>query len=311
MAIFKLQPAHTDYLWGGTRLREEFGKKIDGIVAETWELSVHPDGLSTIIESDSPYNNRPLTEYLAENPEALGREGQLPILIKFIDAAKDLSIQVHPDDAYGLAHENQQGKTECWYIMDAEPGASIYYGVNRELTRDEFRQSIENGTLLEVLNKVPVKAGDFFYIPAGTIHAIGAGILIAEIQQNSNITYRVYDFNRRDANGNLRELHIDKAIAVSDLTPPKAEYDFNGHLCQTPYFTVDKLTVSSELHCNPANFHGKKSFHSLLILDGNGSLTDGETTYEVKKGNSFFVSADHTIYTLNGSFSMLLTTLGE
>lgn len=311
MAIFKLQPAHTDYLWGGTRLREEFGKNFNGIVAETWELSIHPDGHSIITETDSSYNHRPLAEYLADHPDALGKRGKLPILIKFIDAAQDLSIQVHPNDEYALAHENQFGKTECWYIIDAKPNASIYYGVNKNLTKEEFRSAIENGTVLDVLNKVPVKAGDFFFIPAGTIHAIGAGILIAEIQQNSNVTYRVYDFNRRDAKGNLRELHIDKAIAVSDLTPPQSELDFNGHLCQTPYFTVDKLTVSSELHCDPANFHGKKSFHSLLILEGNGRLTDGEISYEVKKGDSFFISADHPIYSLNGSFTMLLTTLGE
>lgn len=308
--IFKLYPAHKDYLWGGTRLNKEFGKNREGIVAETWELSIHPDGTSTIVDSDSPYNNRPLTEYLKDHPEAIGNDKELPILIKFIDAEKDLSIQVHPDDAYGLAKEGQNGKTECWYILDAEPDAFLYYGVNRELSKEEFRSAIENGTLLDVLNKVPVKKGDFFFIPAGTVHAIGAGIMIAEIQQNSNVTYRVYDFNRRDANGNLRELHVDKAIEVSTLTPPKTDYDFGGHLCQCEYFTVDKVQVRSELSCNPQNHQGKTSFHSLLILEGEGSITDGEITYPLTKGDSFFITADHNLYTLNGSFTMLQTTLG-
>ena len=309
--IFQLYPAHKDYLWGGKRLSKEFNKNREGIVAETWELSVHPDGVSTIIHSGSPYNNRPLTEYLAEHPEAIGNGKELPILIKFIDAEKDLSIQVHPDNEYGLKHEGQFGKTECWYILDAEPDAFLYYGVNRELTKKEFRKAIEDNTLLDVLNKVPVKKGDFFFIPAGTIHAIGAGIMIAEIQQNSNVTYRVYDFNRRDANGNLRELHVDKAIEVSTLTPPQTEYDFGGHLCQCPYFTVDKVEVTSTLSCNPGSHQGRASFHSLLILEGEGSLTDGEVTYPFQKGDSFFISADHTTYTLNGSFVMLQTTLGK
>lgn len=308
--IFKLSPAHKDYLWGGTRLKKEFNKKFEGIVAETWELSVHPDGTSTIVESDSPYNNRLLTEYLAEHPEAIGNGKELPILIKFIDAEKDLSIQVHPDNEYGLKHEGQFGKTECWYILDAEPGAFLYYGVNRELTKEEFRQAIENNTLLDVLNKVPVKKGDFFFIPAGTIHAIGAGIMIAEIQQNSNVTYRVFDFNRRDANGNLRELHVDKAIEVSTLTPPQTEFDFGGHLCRCPYFTVDKVEITSSVSYHPQSRQNKTSFHSILVLDGSGSITDDEITYPLEKGDSFFVSADHSTYTLNGSLTILHTTLG-
>lgn len=311
MAIFKLYPAHKDYLWGGQRLNQEFNKGREGIVAETWELSVHPDGPSTLIQPGGPYDNRPLSDYLADNPQALGREGDLAILIKLIDAAKDLSIQVHPDNDYALAREGQAGKTECWYILDAQPKASIYYGLKEALSREDLRAAIENNRLLDKLNKVEVKAGDFFYIPAGTIHAIGAGILIAEIQQNSNVTYRVFDFNRRDKEGNLRELHIDKAIEVAKLSPSKTDYDFNGHLCQTPYFTVDKLEVTSELSANPANFQGKTSFHSLLVLDGKGSLTDGQIAFPVQKGDSFFISADHTTYHLNGHFTILLTTLGQ
>lgn len=309
--IFKLYPAHKDYLWGGTRLKEEFFKPYTGIVAETWELSVHPDGPSIITGSGTSYDGKPLAEYLAAEPQALGQAGELPILIKLIDAAKDLSIQVHPDNEYALEHEHQFGKTECWYVLDAAPDAFLYYGVNRPLSRAELRQAIEDNTLLDVLRRVPVQKGDFFFIPAGTIHAIGAGLLIAEIQQSSNVTYRVYDFNRKDANGKTRELHVEQAIAVADLNPAKEDFDFGGHLCQCPYFTVDKIIVRNPLHYNPQNYQGRASFHSLLILDGVGTLTDGSASYSLQKGDSFFVSADHTAYSVDGSFTMLLTTLGK
>ncbi len=309
--IFKLYPAHKDYLWGGTRLNKEFFKNRPGIVAETWELSVHPDGPSVITGSGTAYDGQTLAAYLAAEPQALGQPGELPILIKFIDAAKDLSIQVHPDNEYALAHEGQLGKTECWYVLDAAPGAFLYYGVNRPLSREDFRRAIEENTLLDVLRRVPVKKGDFFFIPAGTIHAIGAGILVAEIQQNSNVTYRVYDFNRKDANGQLRQLHIEQAIAVSDLTPTREDFDFAGHLCQCPYFTVDKIIVRNPLRYDPQSYQGRASFHSLLILDGVGTLTDGQVSYPLRKGDSFFVSADHSAYTVDGNFTMLLTTLGQ
>ncbi len=305
--IFKLYPAHKDYLWGGTRLREEYDKNFTGIVAETWELSVHPDGHSVIVAPESSYHGKTLAEYLKDHPLVLGREGELPILIKFIDAKKDLSIQVHPDNEYALKHEGQFGKTECWYILDAEPEAFLYYGVNRSLSREELRTAIENKTLLDVLRRVPVKKGDFFFIPAGTIHAIGAGIVIAEIQQNSNVTYRVYDFDRKDASGQLRELHIEQSIAVSDLEPSRENYDFGGHLCQCPYFTVDKLTISAPCRLDPSG----ASFHSLLILEGSGSLSDGKDVYPLRKGDSVFVSADHAPYTLEGSLTLLQTTLGS
>ena len=197
MAILKLKPSGKDYLWGGRRLIEEYGKEFDGEkLAETWELSCHPDGPSYVDSGE--YKGETLSEYiLMEGKKVTGTHSrpyeQFPLLIKFIDAHDDLSIQVHPDDSYAIAHENQYGKTEMWYIVDCEEGASLYYGFAREISREEFAGRIRNHTLLEVLNKVEVQKGDVLFIESGTIHAIGSGNLIAEIQQNSNVTYRVYD----------------------------------------------------------------------------------------------------------------------
>ena len=221
MALVRLLPAFKDYLWGGTKLKENYNKKTDlDIVAESWELSTHKDGQS-IVDSGE-YKGLTLSEYVEKlGKDALGTKGNafefFPILIKFIDAKGNLSIQVHPDNEYALRVEKEYGKTEMWYILDAEEGASLYYGTNKEITKDEFRARIEDNTILDVLKKVPVHKGDVFFIESGTIHAIGEGIVICEIQQNSNTTYRFYDYHRQDANGRERELHIDKSFDVADF----------------------------------------------------------------------------------------------
>ena len=221
MALVRLLPAFKDYLWGGTKLKENYNKKTDlDIVAESWELSTHKDGQS-IVDSGE-YKGLTLSEYVEKlGKDALGTKGNafefFPILIKFIDAKGNLSIQVHPDNEYALRVEKEYGKTEMWYILDAEEGASLYYGTNKEITKDEFRARIEDNTILDVLKKVPVHKGDVFFIESGTIHAIGEGIVICEIQQNSNTTYRFYDYHRKDANGRERELHIDKSFDVADF----------------------------------------------------------------------------------------------
>ena len=219
MRILKLKPACKDYLWGGRRLIEEYGKESDGdILAETWELSCHPDGPSVI--DNGPYAGRTLQQYIdAEGKAVLGtncrRFRDFPILTKFIDARDNLSIQVHPDNWYALKNEGQYGKTEMWYVMDAGEQAFLYYGFKREISREEFQERIQKDTLLEVLNAVPVQKGDVLFIESGTIHAIGKDILIAEIQQNSNVTYRVYDYGRVGRDGKKRDLHIEKALAGS------------------------------------------------------------------------------------------------
>jgi mannose-6-phosphate isomerase len=217
----KLSPTFKDYLWGGERLKNEFNKKCDMTpLAESWELSAHRDGQSVVIGGE--YDGLSLTEYIERiGKEALGENSAkydyFPLLIKLIDAKGDLSVQVHPSDEYALKNEGEYGKAEMWYILDCDEGACLYYGFSRTVSREEYADAIKEGRLCELLNRVPVKKGDVFFIPAGTVHAIGSGILICEIQQNSNTTYRVFDYNRRDKNGNLRPLHIEKALEVSCL----------------------------------------------------------------------------------------------
>ena len=227
MRPFELIPPIKDYIWGGTKLREEFGKE-SGLerLAESWELSCHKDGVSVI--SGGEFDGMTLSEFVEEHPEALGKNcGRFeffPVLIKLIDARDDLSVQVHPDDDYAMRVEGGYGKTEVWYVIDCEEGAELIYGFAEETDSDTFRRAIEEGTLLDIVNRVPVKKGDVFFIEAGTLHAIGKGILIAEIQQNSNTTYRVYDYGRLGADGKPRELHIDKALDVTRCTPPTVKY---------------------------------------------------------------------------------------
>ena len=219
MEILKLQPCGKDYLWGGTRLRDEYGKKIDLTpLAETWECSVHPDGPSMIANGE--FKGQTLAEVLKRHPEYLGskvKNGELPVLVKFIDAKQDLSVQVHPDDEYAREKEKDNGKTEMWYIIDADEGASLIYGFKHKVSKEILVRAIEKGELDKHLQKVEVHKGDLFFVPAGTVHGIGKGILLAEVQESSNVTYRVYDYDRVDKNGKKRELHFDKAVQVMDM----------------------------------------------------------------------------------------------
>lgn len=310
MSIFKLSPACKDYIWGGQNLITNYNKKntnAGDILAETWELSTHKDGASTI--ENGEYKNKSLADYIKENgKEVLGKNcdkfEDFPILIKFIDAQDNLSIQVHPNNEYALKNENQYGKTEMWYVTDCKEGAFLYFGFNKEVSKDEFKQRIENNTLLEVLNKVNVKKGDVFFIEAGTIHAIGKDIIIAEIQQNSNVTYRVYDYGRTDKDGNTRELHVDKALQVTDTKPPKIQTS-NNHLAHCEYFTVDKLVVDS----NYSNNVDTNSFVSILVLDGAGDIVVGSEKLTYQKGDSFFIPAQDTKYEITGNMEALVTTI--
>ncbi|MCI9402349.1 MAG: class I mannose-6-phosphate isomerase [Oscillospiraceae bacterium] len=309
MPILKLKPACKDYLWGGERLRGEYRVRSDcHPLAEAWMLSCHPDGPSLI--QGGPWDGKSLPEYLAQTPAALGSRGaafaQFPILIKFIDAAGDLSIQVHPSDEYAFAHEGgQQGKTEAWYILDAQPGARLYHGFQGRPSREEVEQAVADGTLTGLLRSVEVHKGDLFFIPSGTVHAIGAGILLAEIQQNSNLTYRLFDYGRLGADGKPRQLHVDKALAVMDRCPPRVDEDFGGHLVRCKYFTTDRLEGDFTAQCGPA------SFHSLLVLEGEGTLTQGGETLPIGQGDSLFLPADSGEYTVTGSCVLLRTTAGE
>ena len=321
MKAIKLNPAFKDYLWGGTKLRDEYGKKCDlDKVAESWELSCHKDGCSVV--ADGEYAGLTLPQDIEKAGKAvLGTDCEkfeyFPILIKLIDAKQNLSVQVHPDNDYAMRVEGEYGKTEMWYVVDCEPGAGLLYGFKHEISKEEFRRRIEDNTLLEVTNRVEVHPGDVFFIEAGTLHAIGEGILIAEIQQNSNTTYRVYDYGRVGADGKPRQLHSEKAIDVTRLAPatrpcgrPQAKPEaFEGGsvlpLASCDYFTVKEMEVTS----HAALMADEKSFHSLLLLDGSLTLSMGGEKLEMKKGDSVFVPAGSGDYTLTGKGRLILTTV--
>ena len=314
-----LSPAFKDYLWGGERLKTEYHKQTDLTpLAESWELSCHPDGNSRV--KNGSFQGMALAEVVAQHPDFVGagfsKGEDFPLLIKLIDAKDRLSVQVHPDDEYGRRVEHSAGKTEMWYIVDCDPGATLIYGFKKALTRQELRERIESNTLMEAVNEVPVHKGDVFFIEATTLHAIGKGILIAEIQQNSNVTYRVYDYGRKDAAGRPRPLHIDKAVEVVDrrpAAPPKVSRPSLRHegaeetLLQTcRYFTVRHVRLSGG-----ADFSvGAESFRHLLILDGRGELRWQGEPVPFGKGDSLFLPAGLGGYRLEGNAAFLLTAAG-
>lgn len=307
LSPIKLKSVCKDYIWGGTRLKTEFGKGIElEKVAESWELSAHKDGESTV--SGGQFDGRSFTEYIEKNKGAIGKNAEnfefFPILIKLIDAADNLSVQVHPSDEYALKYEGEYGKTEMWYVVDCEKDAFLYYGFSKQVTKEEFKERIQNNTLLEILNKVMVKKGDVFFIESGTIHAIGKGAFICEVQQNSNKTYRVYDYDRRDKNGNARELHIEKALDVTNLTPPKAYKTENDNiLAKCKYFTVEKFSCSEsgEIKLN------KDCFRSLIVLSGSAKLSLADTEMEIKKGDSVFIPAQDGTATVTGNCDIIVS----
>lgn len=318
--IVKLDPAFKDNLWGGTKIRDVYGKKCDfDVIGESWELSAHPDGQSRIAAGN--YKGMLFNDYLSIiGKEALGWKCQaldrFPILIKFIDAKQALSIQIHPDDEYALENENEFGKNEMWYVLDAEPGAFLYCGLSRDSSREEIEQRIENNTITEILNKIEVKRGDVVMVKAGTIHAIGAGIFICEIQQNSNCTYRMYDYDRRDKFGNPRELHVGKSLDV--VVPTKYVKDskseviinHNEHfsakrLVQCKYFEVVKYDIEDEAKI-PVD---ESSFISVVFFDGTGTIStdDYEDEMEFKGGESFFISAGKRNVIIKGKTTCVVT----
>lgn len=315
MAIIKLEPAFKDYIWGGTKLCDEFGKKCDyDKVAESWELSCHKDGNSVVANGDD--KGLTLAEYIEKHGKGvLGvnceKFDNFPILIKLIDAKDNLSVQVHPNNDYALRVEGEYGKTEMWYIVDCDEGATLLYGFKKKISKDEFAQRIADNTLLEVTNAVPVKKGDVFFIEAGTLHAIGKGILIAEIQQNSNTTYRIYDYGRVGNDGKPRELHVEKAKDVTNLCPAKAYPETaveqkDGYttklLSSCDYFTTYAVEVEEKAVLEA----DEKSFNSLLILEGEGEVA-ADDAVKFKKGDSIFVTAGTGKFTVDGKCKFVLT----
>ena len=297
MKIVKLYPECKDYLWGGEKLKTKYGKQTDKTpCAESWELSFHKDGLTRL------FSGKTLAETVTERDLGENVNGFpfFPVLIKFIDAKENLSVQVHPSDEYALANENSFGKTEMWYIVEVEQGAGIYLGFNHDVTKEEYERAIKEKRLTELLNFYEVKAGECYFIPSGTIHAIGKGCLICEIQQNSNLTYRVYDYGRKDKNGNERELHIEKALQVTKLTKHKNAPSTDDILGMSKYFTVKKLCVKNEVLGAD-----DKTFQCLTCVKGQGEI-DGQA---MQTGDSFFVPANYGKYTLKGDMEIVLTEI--
>lgn len=315
-----LRPSGKDYLWGGRRLNDEFEKGIDlSPLAETWECSTHPDGPSYVVGGE--FNGQELVQVLKQHPEYLGQrhkgETELPILIKFIDAKKDLSVQVHPTDEYAKEHENGQvGKTEMWYVLYASKNAKLVYGLNKTCTKEEARTAIEQGTLMNYLQQVPVKKDDLFFIKAGTIHAIGAGALVAEIQENSNLTYRLYDYDRVDKDGKKRELHIDKALAVANLNSsaePKQPLRVLKYrqgvaselLTRCKYFEVYRMLVNTERRQTVHYRADELAFRVLLCVNGCGTISYEGGSITFYKGDCIFVPANSETLTIHGQAQFL------
>lgn len=315
-----LQPVAKDYLWGGVRLNDDFnlGMPVSPF-AEAWMCSTHPDGVSFV-----PGLNCSLSSLLAEYPEYLGThpistmEGkpELPILIKLIDAKKKLSIQVHPGDEYARRVEQSLGKTEMWYVLNACPGATLVYGFREDMKPEDVRAAVRDGNIEKYLNYIPVHKDDIFFIEPGTVHAVGAGCLIAEIQESSNVTYRLYDYDRVDKNGKKRELHIEKALDVANLSnsisprqPMRVLKYSNGSatelLTRCKYFQVERLLLNTE-NRNLAEFQtGANSFHSLLCVEGCGVLYGDDVVLPFFKGDCVFVPAESVPLRLHGKAQLL------
>ena len=300
--IVRMEPAFKDNLWGGTRLRDVYGKKCDyDIVAESWELSTHKAGQSIVATGKN--KGLMLGEYI--NRFGRGILGlkcdpyeRFPLLIKFIDSRESLSIQVHPGDDYALQKEDEYGKNELWYVVDCEPESYLYCGFSRDTDEAEVRRRIEDGTLTEILNKIPVKKGDSYFIENGTVHAIGPGVLICEIQQSSNVTYRLYDYQRRDKYGELRELHIDKAMEVTNFHEKDMEA---AKTMECKYFSIEKSVFDGEVSFNLDD----SSFRAFVVLDGSGQVSCGEESLAYRPADCFFVPAGKKTVVFHGCGTVL------
>lgn len=319
MEMFKLIPSVADYIWGGRRLIEEYGIKTDkDPAAEAWVLSCHSAGPSTV--EDGKFKGQTLEQVWENHKEICGTNGNkfefFPILIKFIDAKNNLSIQVHPDNDYAMRVEGEYGKTEAWYILDCDEGAELILGFNREVSVEEFKKAAQSEEMLNIVNKVKVKKGDLFFIESGTLHAICKGILLAEVQQNSNTTYRVYDYGRVGADGKPRALHIDKAADVTKLCPPtitnasereveKQDGGTRTHLTECDLFKMYSVETDGKY----VSEAGDESFVSLLCLDGSAEVVCGKKTLGMKKGESLFIPASSGEFKIIGKTHMLETRI--
>lgn len=310
-----LKPVFQEKIWGGSRLRSVFGFDIPSDkIGEDWAISAHPHGVSIV--ENGEFKGQKLDDLWANHKELFGHPSEpvFPLLIKILDAEDELSVQVHPDDTYGMEHEGELGKTECWYIIDAEPGAEIIYGHHAK-TREELAKMIEEGRWDDLLKRVPVRKGDFFYVPSGTIHAIGKGIMILETQQSSDTTYRVYDYDRKDDQGNTRELHIQQSIDVTTVPAKTPELhvkeirEGNSSVVtylETEFFNVYEWDVKGIM-----SFKKHAPYTLMTVIDGAGELVVDGKNYSLEKGTSCIIPDGVKEWTIQGELAIIASVPGE
>jgi len=331
--IIFLEPVFKDYIWGGKKLKEVFNKKVinEECTAESWEISTNKDGETVISNGD--FKGKKLTEIYKDEKykeEIFGTKckmlDEFPILIKFIDAKNDLSVQVHPDNKYASENENSLGKTEMWYVLDCIDNAKIICCTEKEVDKNSFEKSLNTEKFKDCFNYINVKKGDCIFIPAGTIHAILGGILIAEIQQNSNITYRVYDWDRVDKNGISRELHIDKSLDVIDfnknpqitstldnMIKNDETYVEEFNITDCEFFKTDKIVIKNRELLGKSKL---ESFYAMNVINGSGKISfdvnseinnKNKIEYNIKKGDSFLMPSTLGEYVISGNLEILKT----
>ncbi len=282
MELIKLKPSVITTLWGGKKLFSYGKESAEEKISETWELSFYKEHPS-YLEDGRPLMEVATNKDLGEN---LSKFPIFPVLVKFIDSEQDLSVQVHPNDEFALKEEHELGKTEMWHILDANEGSGIYLGFKRDTNKDEVESKAKDGTILSILNFIPVKKGESYFIPSGTVHAIGKGVTLIEIQQNSNITYRLYDYKRKDKNGKARELHLDKALKVIDYKAYSPMSFKEPTIGECKYFKASLLNINNnEISAT------EKSFKSIHIIEGNGVIG----SYQYSKGDSFFLPSSNSV----------------
>jgi mannose-6-phosphate isomerase len=307
------EPILQDRIWGGTKLKTDLGKNIPTqTTGESWELSTVQDNVSVVKQGE--YAGKPLTDLLEQFPnEVLGTKvheqfgTQFPLLFKFLDAKEDLSIQVHPNDELAKKRHNSFGKTEMWYVMQADEGSRIIVGFKEKSSPDEYLNKLENKNLIDILNEQPVQKGDVYFLETGTIHAIGAGIVIAEIQQTSDITYRIYDWDRVDANGKGRQLHVEEALDAMNYNPTDTKKEYSKELNKSnvtvdcPYFTTNYLPLDGTASISKDG----NSFTVYICTEGEYSIKAEGETYSFKKGDTVLVPAAIKAFTLVGTATLL------
>lgn len=310
-----LKPVFQEKIWGGSRLKSVFGFDIpNDKIGEDWAISAHPHGVSVV--ENGEFKGQKLDDLWKEHKELFGHptEPVFPLLIKILDAEDELSVQVHPDDAYGMKHEGELGKTECWYIIDAEPGTEIIYGHHAK-TREELAEMIKEGRWDDLLKKIPVKKGDFFYVPSGTIHAIGKGIMILETQQSSDTTYRVYDYDRKDASGQKRELHIQQSIDVTTVPAKTPELQIKevrkGQSSIVTYLETDFFNVYEWDIKGITSFKKQAPYTLATVIDGAGELIVDNQTYLLEKGTSFILPNEINEWTVQGELTIIASEPGK